>query len=151
MIKNMKGFITKKNVIRLSIVAVVAVIIFFIAREAKAPDQSALLFDAKNTPAASIPAVDPASIGRVVKDPATGKEFMSNQIIVEFNATVAESDALTLISDEKGKMLQRFTKVPLFLVQIKDTGDGSGARKAILEFKKDTRVKNADLNFLTTN
>ena len=84
-----------------------------------------------NNVAGNVPLVDPESIGKIVSDPATGKEFMSNQLIVEFEVSVTEEDSLALISRLGGRMLQRFTAVPLFLIEVKDAGDGVGARKTL--------------------
>lgn len=96
------------------------------------------------------PQIDPKTIGKVVKDAATGKDFISNQIIVEFNTDVTEETALAVIASVGGKMEQRFTAVPLFLVRVDDSGDGSVARTAVKKLEADPRVKRADLNFLTT-
>ena len=72
--------ISKKQTIQLTAVIVVVVGIFLIAHEAKAPVETTV-----GTPsAANLPQIDPASIGKIIKDPSTGKEFMSNQLIVEF-------------------------------------------------------------------
>ena len=118
--------------------------VFFIAKEAKAPES--LPLKAGDT----IPVVDPASIGKVIKDKDSGKEFMSNQIIVEFNPAVSEADALTIIGNHGGKMNQRFTLVSMFLVNVNDPGDGSVARRVATEFRALPEVKSADLNYLTT-
>jgi hypothetical protein len=97
-----------------------------------------------------LPPVDPSSIGKVVKDTETDREFISNQIIVEFTSGTSEEEALGIIAENDGKMLQRFTAVPMFLIQVKDDGDGKGARATVDEFKKNPKVKTAELNFLTT-
>ncbi len=139
-------FLTKKNLL---IVAVVGVLIFVVARSANAPE---------NTPSTSqpgvntgvVPSVDLESVGKVVSDPETGREFMSNQIIVEFQPTVTEEESLQMLAEEGGTMLQRFTAAPVFLFQVKDSGDGKGARDIVATLKKDSRVKKVELNFLTT-
>lgn len=101
---------------------------------------------------ASIPApIDPKTIGKVVRDTVSGKDFISNQIIVEFNVTVSEEEALAVISGVGGKMEQRFTAVPLFLMRVDDAGDGVLARSVVKKLAADSRVKRAELNFLTTN
>lgn len=96
------------------------------------------------------PQVDPNTVGKVVKDSASGKDFISNQIIVEFNTDVTEETSLAIIASVGGKMEQRFTAVPLFLVRVEDQGDGSVARAAVKKLTADSRVKRADMNFLTT-
>jgi hypothetical protein len=100
-------------------------------------------------PSSQIPQIDPKIIGKVVKD-SSGKEYMSNQIIVEFRPEVSEADALALIDSLGGKMQQRFTAVPLFLVLVDDPGDGSASRALAKKFAADPKVKSADLNYLTT-
>lgn len=136
----------KKQILQLGGVLVVVVGVFFIAHEAKAPvDLNAVTPSATN-----LPQIDPASIGKVIKDPASGKEFMSNQLIVEFQASVSEQDSLAIIAAAGGKMLQRFTQAPLFLVQVTDGGDGSNTRKAVTALKANASVKSVDLNYLTT-
>ena len=94
--------------------------------------------------------IDPKTIGKVVRDTATGKDFISNQIIVEFNTDVTEETALAVIASVGGKMEQRFTAVPLFLIRVEDGGDGSVARTVVKKLVADPRVKRVDLNFLTT-
>jgi hypothetical protein len=69
---------------------------------------------------------------------------------VEFNADVSEESALAIIAGVGGKMEQRFTAVPLFLVRVEDKGDGVIARSVVRELTKDARIKKAELNFLTT-
>ena len=138
--------ISKKQTIQLTAVIVVVVGIFLIAHEAKAPVETTV-----GTPsAANLPQIDPASIGKIIKDPSTGKEFMSNQLIVEFKPEVSEQDSLSIIAAAGGEMLQRFTKAPLFLVQVVDSGDGSNTRKAVLSLNANASVKSVDLNYLTT-
>lgn len=97
-----------------------------------------------------VPPVDPAAIGKIVTDKETGQEFLSNQIIVEFVPGTSEEVALEIIAEHGGKMLQRFIAVPMFLVQIADDGDGEEARAAVRALRRDDRVKNAELNYLTT-
>ncbi len=96
------------------------------------------------------PPVDPETIGKVVRDNASGRDFISNQIIVEFNADISEETALAIIARVGGKMEQRFTAVPLFLIRVDDNGDGVVARSVVRELSKDVRIKKAELNFLTT-
>ncbi len=122
---------------------VVVVLVLFIAKEAKAPESV-------TPPAPSgVPAVDPSAIGKVIKD-SSGKEYMSNQIIVEFKPEVQEADALAIIAAHGGKMDQRFTLVSLFLIHVTDPGDGSVTRKVMTELRALPEVKTADLNYLTT-
>ncbi len=137
---------SKKHMLQVGAVLIVIVGVFLIAHEAKAPSE----LNSGTPSATNLPQIDPASIGKVIKDPATGKEFMSNQLIVEFQPTVSEQDSLAIIAAAQGKMLQRFTQAPLFLVQVNDSGDGSGTRKAVLALKANASVKNVDLNYLTT-
>lgn len=99
----------------------------------------------------SLPAqIDPESIGKIVRDTATGKDFISNQIIVEFSTEISEETALEIIAGLGGKMQARFTAAPLFLVVVKDPGDGSASRAAVKKLISDKRVVRADMNFLTT-
>ena len=137
----------KKNIIIALLVVIVAVVGTLVWKSYAANKaQSAANVLPSNLP----PPVDPKTIGKVVKDPASGKDFISNQLIVEFNAGVTEEDSLALIASLGGKMEQRFTAAPLFLVRVEDAGDGSGARAAMKKLNADPRVKHADLNFLTT-
>lgn len=105
---------------------------------------------AVNTQDLQVPAVDPTSIGKVITDKASGKEFISNQLIVEFVAGTTEDAANAIIASVGGKMVAHFTKAPVYLVQVEDSADGSIARTATTKIKGDSRVKSADLNFLTT-
>lgn len=137
---------SKKQMFQLGAILVVVLGVFLIAHEAKAPSET--------TPATSsatnLPQRDSASIGKVIKDPASGKEFMSNEIIVEFQPEISEADSLSIISDAGGKMEKRFTLAPIFLVQVKDPGDGSVTRKVATTLRANQSVKSADLNYLTT-
>ena len=121
----------------------VVVLVFFIAKEAKAPDS------VTTQPPSGVPTIDLASIGTVMKD-ASGKEFISNQIIIEFKPEVSEADALAVIAAHGAKMDQRFTLVSLFLIHVSDPGDGSVTRKVMAELRTLPEVKTADLNYLTT-
>lgn len=94
--------------------------------------------------------IDPKTIGKLVRDSATGKDFISNQVIVEFKTEVSEEEALAIIAGVGGKMEQRFTAVPLFLIRVEDAGDGVLARSIVKKLLTDERVKRVDLNFLTT-
>lgn len=97
-----------------------------------------------------VPLFDPESVGNVVRDSVTGREYLSNQVIVEFLPDVSEQESLNIISEVGGTMLQRFTIAPLFLIQVKDTGDGKGAARLIDALNTNTKVKKADRNYLTT-
>ena len=119
------------------------IVVFFIAKEAKAPE-----FVTTKAPT-RVPQVDPSSIGVVIKD-SSDKEYMSNQIIVEFKPEVPEADALAIIANHGAKMDQRFTLVSLFLIHVTDPGDGSLTRKVMAELRLLPQVKTADLNYLTT-
>ncbi len=136
----------KKQVIQLVAVLAVVAGIFLIAHEAKAPAETLPV----TTSATNLPRIDPASIGKIINDPASGKEFVYNQLIVEFYSSASEKDSLAIIAAAGGKMLQRFTQAPLFLVQVTDSGDGSNTRKAVLTLKANSSVKSVGLNYLTT-
>ncbi len=145
----MVGMTKKRLILRIAAVIAIIIAIFLIAREAKAPEQTPPAGQGA-LPANNVPVVDPASIGKIIKEVGTGKEYMSNQVIVEFIPNESEADALAIIASVDGKMLQRFTKAPLFLIQVIDKGDGSGARKAVEKLKTNSSVKSAGLNYLTT-
>lgn len=98
----------------------------------------------------AVPVIDPASIPRIIVDKDSSREFMSNQLIVEFLPSVSEEESLRIIDSAGGTMLQRFTAAPLFLVSVKDEGDGEGARRAAALLNKNPQVKKADLNYLET-
>ncbi len=138
--------LSKKQVIQVVVVLAVIAGIFMIAHEAKAPSETTT----GSMNATNLPEIDPASIGKIIKDPSTGKEFMSNQLIVLFQPSVSEQESLAIIAAAGGKMLQRFTQAPLFLVQVTDEGDGNNARKAVTTLKANASVKSVDLNYLTT-
>ena len=121
----------------------VAVLVFLIAKEAKAPEFVA----PKAQP--GVPAVEPVSIGKVIKD-SSGKEYMSNQIIVEFKPEVPEADALAIIANHGAKMDQRFTLVSLFQIHVTDPGDGSVTHKVMAELRALPEVESVNLNYLTT-
>lgn len=84
-----------------------------------------------------------------VNDAVTGKSFVSNQIIVEFKSGVSEQDSLDIIDAAGGKMLQRFTQAPLFLIEVEDSGDGKFVKNIILEFSGNPKIKSAQPNYLT--
>lgn len=114
------------------------------------------VFSSKPTPAANpivtagqVPPIDPQSIGKIVVEPGTGKQFMSNQIILGFKAGVSVEEIQKTIDIVDGKMLQRFTSVPLFLVQVPDEGDGSKAIAAVEKLKKNPNLDDVGLNYLT--
>lgn len=138
---------TKKNIIiLLGVIAALGLSFLawnmFFSNRAASPDTNLQA----NTP----PQIDPKTIGKVVRDAASGKDFISNQLIVEFNTSVSEEEALAAIAAVGGKMEQRFTAVPLFLVRVEDNGDGSVTRAAVKKLIADQRVVRADMNFLTT-
>lgn len=99
-------------------------------------------------PGATAP--DPESVEKVITDKTTGREYLSNEAIVEFLPGVSEQESLDAISAVGGKMLQRFTIAPLFLIRVKDAGDGKGSASAIAALNANTKVKKADRNYLTT-
>ena len=136
----------KKNII-ITAAAVALMVVAFFGWKMYMPNGNSV----SPLPPINVPTpIDPKSIGKVVKDSVTGKDFISNQLIVEFNTEVTEEEALAVIAGFGGTMEQRFTAVPLFLVRVDDLGDGSLARAALKKFSADARVKRADLNFLTT-
>jgi hypothetical protein len=145
----------QKNTYRLGGLVIVVAAIFFIYRDVEAPEKTPVA----NTSAtgqgqglpAGLPQIDPASIGKIVKDPKTGQEFMSNQIIVEFVAGTSEEEMVKSLDAAGAIPLSRFTASPVFLVIVDDIdGDGNKTRDAVAVLKKDPKVKNAELNFLTT-
>ena len=135
---------TYKKPLSIAGAILVILVVFFIAKEAKAPE----LLPSKTGD--TVPVIDPTSIGKVIKDKDSGKEFISNQIIVEFNPAVSEADALAIIGNHGGKMSQRFTLVSMFLVNVNDPGDGSVTHRVASELRALPEVKSADFNYLTT-
>lgn len=143
----------KKNVLRgLGLVLVVGVV-YFIARSGTTPMAINNGEDgnvAKPLTAQDLPKLDPESVSRVITDPKTEKEYISNQLIVEFVVGVSEQESINIIEGVGGKMLQRFTAVPIFLIQVKDNGDGMGTASALLKLSGNAQVKKVELNYLTT-
>jgi hypothetical protein len=92
--------------------------------------------------------IDPHSVSKVVAD-KEGKEYISNQIIIEFVPEINEGEAQNVISGIGGTLLERFTKVPLCLVRIPDYGDGVGAQNALRTLSGNSKVKKASLNYLS--
>jgi hypothetical protein len=88
------------------------------------------------------------SIGAVVLDEGTGREFISNQIMVGFKGGVSYADICGLILKLDGRVMQRFTNVPLFLIEVPDAGDGEIARRAVRKFLDSDIVDDASLNYL---
>lgn len=140
---------TKKHILRVVGVIVLGVLGYF-GYQYYSEHGGVLTSDNSTPPVAGLPQIDPASIGKVVTEKSTGKEFMSNQLIVEFTDGTTEADANGVIENLGGKMVAHFTLAPIYLVQVKDSGDGSGAQSALKKFQADKRVKKADLNYLTT-
>jgi hypothetical protein len=97
-----------------------------------------------------LPAIDPESVANIVKDPASGKEFVSNEVIVQFKPEVSEQEAITLIEGLGAKMKQRFTAAPIFLIQVKDPGDGTGNMKTVNALARDPRVFHVEPNYIMT-
>lgn len=98
----------------------------------------------------NVPATNQFPIGKVVKEGASGKEYISNELILGFKQGVSNQDMLNVIEGVGGKEMQHFTNVPLFLIYIPDTGDGAATLRAIEKLKKDSRVDDATLNYLTS-
>ena len=146
----------KKHLLQIAVLILLAVVIYLIAYGGTwgqhAQNQANLIPNSGVGSQNGVPQIDPNSIGKIVTDPANGKQFLSNQIIVGFNSGVSEEDSLKIIASINGKMLQRFTQVALFLVQVPDSGDGKKALAAIATLKKDSRVdaSNTAPNYLTT-
>ena len=136
-----------KNKKNIGIVAglLLVLVVSFIVKEIKAPGLAVSRKGDSGAPVVNMPVA-----GKIIKEKGSGKEFMSNQLIVEFKPDVTEAAALAIISLHGGKMLQRFTLAPVFLVQVDDTVDGSVARKVVAELSKLTEVKSAGLNYFTT-
>lgn len=138
----------KTNTYRGAVVVIFIVIAFFLARNALAPEITPV--NSTNEPALSgVPLVDPESVGSIIVERKTQKEYISNQIIVEFHPDVSEQESLDIINEVGGVMLQRFTLAPMFLIRVKDAGDGVGSANAIVKLNKNTKVKNAELNYLS--
>jgi len=136
----------KKYYVITGFVIVIIVAIVLGAKAVKAPEGAV---PAKADTAEQDVVQTPPESGSVVKEVGTGKEFISNQLIVEFDVDVSEEQALLIIEQTGGKMLARFTEAPLFLVQVEDTEDGSGAIGVRDKLNKVTGVKKAELNYLT--
>ncbi len=142
---------TMSNKNRFTILIVVLVLVagfYLLRKDVAGPNMNANVSAALPPEVAAL--TDPESVGVIIKEESSGREYISNQLIVEFESTVTEADALQAIAAVSGKMLQRFTAVPLFLVQVKDPGDGTGLRKAQAAFAKDARVKKVEPNYLTS-
>lgn len=90
----------------------------------------------------------PRYASKIIQDPETGREFVSNNVIVGFKAGVAIADICQLILEQHGRVMQRFTNVPLFLVEVPDEGDGEVARRTVKRFLQSDIVDDAVLNFL---
>ncbi|OGZ05658.1 MAG: hypothetical protein A2845_04860 [Candidatus Lloydbacteria bacterium RIFCSPHIGHO2_01_FULL_49_22] len=142
----------KKKVLVLKLLLPVFIIgIFFVSGRMKSNNdvrESAII--SNDGLSSGVAAIDPESVEKMITDGTTGREYLSNQIIVEFLPGVSEQESLDSISAVGGKMLQRFTIAPLFLIRVKDTGDGRGSAVAIAALNADTKVKKADRNYLTT-
>jgi len=142
----------KKTALALGLLLpVVVVVIFFVSGRMKSDtDVRESIAISKNLPSSGVMATDPELAGKVIKDKTTGREYLSNEVIVEFLPDISEQESLDIISAVGGKMLQRFTIAPLFLIRIKDVGDGSESASAIATLNANTKVKRADRNYLTT-
>lgn len=85
---------------------------------------------------------------KIVTDEETGRQFVSNSIIVGFSKGVAVADICELIRNQNGRVMQRFTNVPLFLIEVPDEGDGEVARRTVRRFRESDIVDDAMLNYL---
>lgn len=140
----------QKNLVRnaIIIVAIAAAGYYFFMNGEGAPATPG----GPNTPGAEtpIPVIDEELLGKVIKDEESGREFMSNEIIVEF-IEGASDETIAASLDAVGALPKsRFTAVPMFLVIVRDDGTGDAAREAVRKFALDPAVKKAELNFLTT-
>ncbi len=129
-------------IVRIAGVVVVIAIVALFARKVLAPEK--MLPPATPLP----PGVPGKVVGSVVQEEGTGKEFISNQVIIGFAAGVSETDAAELIKSIDGTVLERFTNVPLFKVEVPDSKDGSIAKGTVAQLLKDKRVDDATLNYL---
>jgi hypothetical protein len=93
----------------------------------------------------------PRFASKFVEEPETGRQFVSNNVIVGFSEGVPLEDICRLIHEQDGRVVQRFTNVPLFLIEIPDEGDGEVARRTVKRFLQSNIVDDAMLNYLTTN
>lgn len=90
----------------------------------------------------------PRFTAKIIMDDETGRQFVSNNVIVGFSQGVAMADICQLILEQNGRVMQRFTNVPLFLVEVPDEGDGEVARRIAKRFLASDIVDDATLNFL---
>lgn len=97
-----------------------------------------------------IPATDSAFTGTVILEKETGKEFMSNQIIVEFDPGTTPEIAASTIEGAGAKVVAHFTQAPVYLVAAPDKGDGSITKEVLKKLSTGEGVKKAELNYLTT-
>jgi|GEM_PF-4990157 len=125
-------------------------VIFFISNSVQEQkNQAAEAISLAELPAAPFPQ-DPESVALVVKDEKTNQEYLSNQLIVEFMSDTTEEESLRIVESAGGLMLQRFTLAPIFLIQVKDSGDGVVAKKIKSTLMQNPQVKKVEFNFLTT-
>lgn len=85
---------------------------------------------------------------KIIQDPETGRDFVSNNVIVGFGEGVSMENICQLILDQDGRVAQRFTNVPLFLIEVPDEGDGEVARRTMRRFLDSDIVDDAVLNYV---
>jgi hypothetical protein len=90
----------------------------------------------------------PRFASKIIQDPETGRDFISNTVIVGFSKGVSMADICQLIHDQDGMVVQRFTNVPLFLIEVPDKGDGEVARRTLRRFLDSGIVDDALLNYV---
>jgi hypothetical protein len=90
----------------------------------------------------------PLGVTAIAKDDE-GREFISNQLIVEFRPGVTEEDVLSVLEKIEGKMLAGYRPdSPLMLVSVADPGDGSLLLRAVEILRGDPRILRAEPNLL---
>jgi hypothetical protein len=94
-------------------------------------------------PTSETPQVTP----EIVKD-SNGREYVTGEIMVEFNTDVTQDQAQKIITDAGATVKQHFVNMPLFLVGISMPGV-DGVNKAVSQFRMMREVKNVGPNYLT--
>ena len=135
--------------IRVIVLAAVVFAVWYFFIKIPAPQEGNPGEDA-NLPALDAPVIDPAEIGSIVTEKRTGKDFVSNELIVEFLPSLSEQEALEIIESVGGKMIARTTARPVFYVRItEDKGDGLRTIDAVSRLESNSKIIHAELNYIT--
>ncbi len=92
--------------------------------------------------------VTPSDMANVVTDPATGNEFISNEIVISFVEGTTPETIELIVSAVSGVIVGTIPELGIYQVQIPGTGNASGVHEAIADLLTNPAVAAAQGNYI---